>query len=274
MVHLLRSLFGSNVAVGYPGQQNWMRRHCSKIVSVALSAIALVTAQAVDRRHPALATCLRLGAAGTGLFWLFRAILSLGNHHHQHQHQVPHHPPYSRYNPLYYIQQFPRYFSRFPKIKPAFSQSVHNGVIPGPMPPHQASKSVIPGPLPTGPVHSSQAGSLVTGLLPSAPMHMQPTNASKSYVAPVAPGPLPSHHNNKNWKNLSGQSKGFPQVAHTPAQSSGVNPFPGVVKSSMGHGNSVPKVAPGPMPGHSGGPVGFNSKGQAMFSASAHPNPA
>lgn len=218
MVNFVRGWFNPpSPSSGYQNQGNSL--FSDTIISVALSALALVAANMFDRNSPGLAALLRCVPVGITLVWLFKRCCPQGNGYMYHHHypatpvMTPHMPPPSRqhyWNWNYWLQ--PNHINPAP---------VHR--YSAPPPPHY------------GPHHQTH----------NSYSHAHPgTSYSHIYPNPTQPTGFP--HVQRAPAQTGG---GFPAVQRASAQSRG----PSISEASSYHHSTSSHSYSAPSHHHSGG---------------------
>jgi hypothetical protein len=103
MVSFIRGIFNPAYPNGVQSQRHLAVR--DTIVAVALSALALITANACEYQSPGLAALLRCTVGGIALIWLFRRCFGNGSYYRHYPSQPPvviyqNNPPPTIVNPL------------------------------------------------------------------------------------------------------------------------------------------------------------------------------
>jgi hypothetical protein len=199
MIPFIQSWFQPTVSQGWQGRS--YSSHSNTIVALALSALALFTANVFDRTNPGLALILRCIVGGVGLIWLFNRCFptSTKQHHHGHYPAAP--------APVVHVASSPLDSGWNWWPGPRWNQ-MHAAPV------YRAHKRV------QHPTHSSPGNFPTVYRTPAQPdlryMHQAPLNREGGFPAvfrtPAQPDPRPMHQAPLN------RGEGFPAVYRTPAQ--------------------------------------------------------
>ena len=230
----------------HPGDSSILR---DTIVGIALSALALIGANAVDRDAPVLATLLRLVPAGMALIWLFRRCQCGGlggfNHYANYHHQNAGYQYHQQYvaPPIPVPPPAPRYYNWFWRNPIMHAAPVYRQAPPPPPPP------------PVYQHHHYQAQPFPPVMRAPAQPPPQPMFAAPAF----RPQPVPHHVPLPIPVPLPSRQRGAPHHA-APL-------FSPVVKAPVQHGGFPPVMRAPAQPMHAAPPSRGGGNERPLFAA-------